>query len=181
MEIEFHDFGILGGSLWRHYRAHRNYRVLWVGHDEATLEPVVIYTGVTPGAGNVMVRPLSSWFQLVDSKGSLVMRFAPVEDEAAEAAPAVHLIDLEKSLRASIGQDGDYCVRYGSPKELLGDSVSVVEVGADRQALRDSPEVVSVRWRLSRLDVFGPAHISLDNASMLKWAPWNEGEGGDNG
>lgn len=73
--------GLAVGQRWVHYRGGR-YLIVAIGLYEASLEPMVIYTSITPETKiTTWVRSLSDFLVQVNWDGKMVARFARVSDE----------------------------------------------------------------------------------------------------
>ena len=64
-------------EIYRHYKGNV-YRVLHLAKHTETMEDMVIYTPVT-GESYVWARPLSMWFDTVQTKDGDVSRFTRIE------------------------------------------------------------------------------------------------------
>jgi hypothetical protein len=58
-----------------HYKG-GEYEVVGVGRDESTLEELVIYKALA--SGDLWVRPLANFLELVEVEGQHLPRFAPI-------------------------------------------------------------------------------------------------------
>lgn len=61
---------------YRHYKGNE-YEVLGIANHSETLEKMVIYKALY-GEGEIWVRPLSMWDEIVEKDGELVPRFKKV-------------------------------------------------------------------------------------------------------
>ena len=69
------DITILPHTVWRHYKGNR-YEVIALAKHSETLEDVVVYRALY-GDGGVWVRPLSMWYELVETQDGVCHRFEP--------------------------------------------------------------------------------------------------------
>ena len=63
-------------GIYRHYKGNE-YEVIGIANHSETLEKMVVYRDLY-GDGELWVRPLSMWDELVEKDGELVPRFKKV-------------------------------------------------------------------------------------------------------
>ncbi len=69
-------------GIYRHFKGNM-YEVLHVARHSETLEEMVVYKALY-GAGDVWVRPLSMWNEIIERDGKTFSRFELVEEKSSQ-------------------------------------------------------------------------------------------------
>lgn len=69
-------------GIYRHFKGNM-YEVLHVARHSETLEEMVVYKALY-GDGDVWVRPLSMWDEIIEREGETFSRFELVEEKSSQ-------------------------------------------------------------------------------------------------